>query len=115
MFALDRAGRHADLGGAQPIATEAERALHRRVHRRRASCARRTSRQRDQRARRYYCQETEAWVEHLTEGPEGGKIAIFYQDDAFGRAGLAGVKKAMEQAQDGARRRGRPMSATPSR
>jgi len=34
------------------------------------------------------------------------KIAIFYQDDAFGRAGLSGFKKAMEEAQPSDRGRG---------
>jgi ABC-type branched-subunit amino acid transport system substrate-binding protein len=44
-----------------------------------------------------YDAETEAWVRHLTEDLKIKKIAIFYQDDAFGRAGLAGFKKAMEK------------------
>ena len=30
-------------------------------------------------------------------GPEESKIAIFYQDDAFGRAGLSGFKKAIDK------------------
>jgi len=42
-----------------------------------------------------YDAETEAWVKHLTEDLKIKKIAIFYQDDAFGRAGLDGVKAAM--------------------
>jgi branched-chain amino acid transport system substrate-binding protein len=42
-----------------------------------------------------YGAETEAWVKHLTEDLKINKIAIFYQDDAFGRAGLDGVKTAM--------------------
>jgi ABC-type branched-subunit amino acid transport system substrate-binding protein len=42
-----------------------------------------------------YDAETEAWIKHLTEDLEIKKIAIFYQDDAFGRAGLDGVKAAM--------------------
>ncbi|MGB9040974.1 MAG: ABC transporter substrate-binding protein [Pseudolabrys sp.] len=42
-----------------------------------------------------YFQETEAWIEHLTTDLGVTKIAILYQDDAFGLAGLAGVKKAM--------------------
>ncbi|MGA7310059.1 MAG: ABC transporter substrate-binding protein [Pseudolabrys sp.] len=42
-----------------------------------------------------YFQETEAWIEHLTTDLGITKIAILYQDDAFGLAGLAGVKKAM--------------------
>lgn len=44
-----------------------------------------------------YDAETEAWVRHLTEDLNIKKIAIFYQDDAFGRAGLSGFKKAMEK------------------
>lgn len=42
-----------------------------------------------------YGAETEAWIKHLTEDIKVKKIAIFYQDDAFGRAGLDGVKAAM--------------------
>jgi branched-chain amino acid transport system substrate-binding protein len=42
-----------------------------------------------------YGAETEAWIKHLTEDLKVKKIAIFYQDDAFGRAGLDGVKAAM--------------------
>jgi branched-chain amino acid transport system substrate-binding protein len=44
-----------------------------------------------------YFQETEAWIEHLTNDLGITKIAILYQDDAFGLAGLAGVKKAMDK------------------
>jgi ABC-type branched-subunit amino acid transport system substrate-binding protein len=44
-----------------------------------------------------YDAETEAWVKHLTEDLRIKKIAIFYQDDAFGRAGLSGFKKAMDK------------------
>jgi ABC-type branched-subunit amino acid transport system substrate-binding protein len=44
-----------------------------------------------------YDAETEAWVHHLTEDLAIKKIAIFYQDDAFGRAGLSGFKKAMDK------------------
>ncbi|MEJ0075484.1 MAG: ABC transporter substrate-binding protein [Alphaproteobacteria bacterium] len=44
-----------------------------------------------------YDAETEAWVKHLTEDLKITKIAIFYQDDAFGRAGLSGFKKAMDK------------------
>jgi ABC-type branched-subunit amino acid transport system substrate-binding protein len=44
-----------------------------------------------------YDAETEAWVKHLTEDLKITKIAILYQDDAFGRAGLAGFKKAMDK------------------
>ena len=42
-----------------------------------------------------YDAETEAWIKHLTEDLKIKKIAIFYQDDAFGRAGLDGVQAAM--------------------
>ena len=42
-----------------------------------------------------YFQETEAWIEHLSTDLGITRIAILYQDDAFGLAGLAGVKKAM--------------------
>jgi branched-chain amino acid transport system substrate-binding protein len=42
-----------------------------------------------------YDAETEAWIKHLTEDLKIKKIAIFYQDDAFGRSGLDGVKAAM--------------------
>jgi branched-chain amino acid transport system substrate-binding protein len=44
-----------------------------------------------------YGAETEAWVRHLTEDLKVSKIAIFYQDDAFGRSGLDGVKAAMKK------------------
>lgn len=44
-----------------------------------------------------YDAETEAWVRQLTEDLKITKIAIFYQDDAFGRAGLSGFKKAMDK------------------
>jgi ABC-type branched-subunit amino acid transport system substrate-binding protein len=46
-----------------------------------------------------YFQETEAMVEHLTKDLGASKIAIMYQDDAFGQAGLAGVKRALEKRQ----------------
>ncbi len=44
-----------------------------------------------------YFQETEMMVEHLTKDLKLTRIGILYQDDAFGRAGLAGVQKAMER------------------
>ena len=44
-----------------------------------------------------YFQETEAMVERLTTDRKITKIAILYQDDGFGRAGLAGVQKALEK------------------
>ena len=42
-----------------------------------------------------YYQETEGWIDHLTKDLGISKIAILYQDDAFGLAGLEGVKRAM--------------------
>lgn len=42
-----------------------------------------------------YFQETEEMVERLTKDRGVSRISIFYQDDAFGRAGLAGVQKAL--------------------
>lgn len=44
-----------------------------------------------------YFQETEAWIEHLTNDLGVTRIAILYQDDAFGLSGLAGVKRAMDK------------------
>lgn len=44
-----------------------------------------------------YDAETEAWVKHLTEDLKIRNIAIFYQDDAYGRAGLSGFEKAMKK------------------
>lgn len=44
-----------------------------------------------------YGQETELWIEHLTKDLGIKKIAAFYQDDAFGQAGLSGVKAAMDK------------------
>ncbi len=44
-----------------------------------------------------YFQETETMVEHLTKDLGAKRIAIFYQDDAFGQAGLAGVKRALDK------------------
>jgi ABC-type branched-subunit amino acid transport system substrate-binding protein len=44
-----------------------------------------------------YDAETEAWTKHLVEDLKIKKIAIFYQDDSFGRAGLSGFKQAMEK------------------
>src|SRR5882757_1883668 len=44
-----------------------------------------------------YGAETEAWIRHLTEDLKISKIAILYQDDAFGRTGLDGVKAAMKK------------------
>lgn len=42
-----------------------------------------------------YAQETEAWIKHLTEDLGHERIAILYQDDSFGRVGLAGVENAL--------------------
>src|ERR1700727_1580487 len=42
-----------------------------------------------------YFEETEAWIDHLTKDLGIFKIAILYQDDAFGLAGLDGVQQAM--------------------
>jgi branched-chain amino acid transport system substrate-binding protein len=42
-----------------------------------------------------YFEETEAWIDHLTKDLGISKIAILYQDDAFGLAGLDGVQRAM--------------------
>jgi branched-chain amino acid transport system substrate-binding protein len=44
-----------------------------------------------------YFQETEVMVERLVKDKGVAKIAIFYQDDAFGRAGLAGTQRALEK------------------
>lgn len=44
-----------------------------------------------------YGQETEAWIKHLTEDLRHKKIAILYQDDSFGRVGLAGVQAALQK------------------
>jgi branched-chain amino acid transport system substrate-binding protein len=44
-----------------------------------------------------YFQETETMVEHLTKDLGVTRIAIFYQDDAYGQAGLAGVKRALDK------------------
>src|SRR5215470_7691059 len=44
-----------------------------------------------------YGQETEAWIKHLTTDLGVSLIGILYQDDSFGRAGLEGVKRALEK------------------
>jgi ABC-type branched-subunit amino acid transport system substrate-binding protein len=44
-----------------------------------------------------YFQETETMVERLTKDRGVSRIAILYQDDAFGRAGLAGVQRALDK------------------
>lgn len=43
-----------------------------------------------------YYDETEAIVQHLT-AMSIGRIAVFYQDDAYGQAGLAGVERALKK------------------
>lgn len=47
--------------------------------------------------RNTYDAETETWIKHLTEDLKHERIAILYQDDGFGRVGLAGVNKALEK------------------
>jgi branched-chain amino acid transport system substrate-binding protein len=42
-----------------------------------------------------YFEETETMVDHLTKDAGATRIAILYQDDAFGRAGLEGVQRAL--------------------
>lgn len=44
-----------------------------------------------------YGAEAESWIKHLTEDLDIRSIAIFYQDDSYGRDGLAGVKLALEK------------------
>jgi ABC-type branched-subunit amino acid transport system substrate-binding protein len=44
-----------------------------------------------------YRAEAEEWIKHLTEDLHLKNIAIFYQDDSFGRDGLDGVKLALEK------------------
>jgi branched-chain amino acid transport system substrate-binding protein len=44
-----------------------------------------------------YYQETEEMVERLTKDLGHKRIAILYQNDAFGRAGLAGVERALKK------------------
>ena len=42
-----------------------------------------------------YFQETETWVEHLTQDLGVTRLAILYQDNSFGRAGYDGVSRAL--------------------
>ena len=42
-----------------------------------------------------YDAETEQWIAHLVDNMGLTRIAILYQDDSFGQAGLSGVNKAM--------------------
>jgi branched-chain amino acid transport system substrate-binding protein len=44
-----------------------------------------------------YSAEAEAWVKHLVEDLHQTRIGIFYQDDAFGRDVLTGVKAALDR------------------
>lgn len=44
-----------------------------------------------------YFQETETWIERLTTDLGIKRIAILYQDDSFGRAGLNGVNRALRR------------------
>jgi len=44
-----------------------------------------------------YFQETEAIVERLTRDLGISRIAILYQDDSYGRAGLAGTRRALDR------------------
>jgi branched-chain amino acid transport system substrate-binding protein len=44
-----------------------------------------------------YAAETEAWIAHLVDELGMQNIAILYQDDGFGRVGLAGVSAALEK------------------
>ena len=44
-----------------------------------------------------YAAETEAWIKYLVDEQGFKEIAILYQDDGFGRVGLAGVNEALER------------------
>ena len=44
-----------------------------------------------------YDAETEMWIRHLVDEKGLTKIAILYQDDGFGRAGLSGTVAALER------------------
>ena len=44
-----------------------------------------------------YADETEEMIQRLTEDMSIRRVAVLYQDDSFGRAGLAGVVDAMER------------------
>lgn len=43
-----------------------------------------------------YDAETEQWIAHLADNLNLTRIAILYQDDSFGQAGLSGVNKALD-------------------
>lgn len=44
-----------------------------------------------------YAAETEAWIEYLVDQKGMNTIALLYQDDGFGRVGLAGVTAALKK------------------
>ncbi len=44
-----------------------------------------------------YAAETETWIKHLTDDLGYTRIALLYQDDAFGRVGLKGVTAALNR------------------
>ncbi len=44
-----------------------------------------------------YDDETEVLVERMTKDIGASKISVFYQNDAFGQAGLSGVEKALKK------------------
>ncbi|MEC9367967.1 MAG: ABC transporter substrate-binding protein [Pseudomonadota bacterium] len=44
-----------------------------------------------------YGAETETWIKHLMDEKGMQRIALLYQDDAFGRVGLAGVTEALKK------------------
>ncbi len=44
-----------------------------------------------------YAAETEAWARHLVDELGLTDIAILYQDDSFGRAGLSGIQAALDK------------------
>ncbi|BAQ68921.1 extracellular ligand-binding receptor [Rhodovulum sulfidophilum] len=44
-----------------------------------------------------YDAETEAWIAYLVDRLGMDRIAILYQDDGFGQAGLEGVRRAMQK------------------
>ena len=44
-----------------------------------------------------YDQETEAWIHYVLDELHLDRVAILYQDDSFGRAGLSGVIQALDK------------------
>src|SRR3546814_9718682 len=91
----DRRGRHADLERDPADRHRGGRALHRSITG--AGFLRSPQLGNVVNVRASYDQETEAWIQHLTEDLGYRRIAILYQDDSYGRAGLSGVIKAMEK------------------